>query len=373
MVVAIGSILTGFAISYGLGKLIMGVIVDHLRLRHPFRGRWQSVRSFASSCHSNATRSLLPFSFAIGLVRRRARQLHWRLLGPGIRPSTRQPHRSLEHFTKCRRWHSGSHNLSQPCVRWPFPVAHCVLASRLIALACSGLIFFVGGDRPWQEGMPTQRAVWFKSTPGGPGSSRCLLLETRVLHVVGNRTLSLLATLNTLLYVLRFGILSWIPIFGSDVMQCPRTSHPLVITMFEWGAVPGALIFAWIALKRSLAGHYPGRGGIAVLSLLILAYAFAGTPVSVAALALPIGSSDLRPADHHQCAHGPVRIASSRRRGVGWVGLGGYLVGAALPTSRCPESQNRSDGHQAPSAFSRRSRLRLHLHSTRRAERNAAV
>ncbi len=375
--VAIGSILTGFAISYGLGKLIMGVIVDHLRLRHSFAGALaiSALLCILMSFQRDPAVFFL-FLLAIGLVQGAC--------APAALATIGAWYPAFQRGSRIGVWNT-SQNVGAGTLAVIISASLAFAGPSqwhiafwlpgLIALACSGLIFFVGGDRPWQEGMPTLKELYgSRALPEVQVPADVSYWRLVRVHVVGNRTLLLLATLNTLLYVLRFGILSWIPIFGSDVHAMSPHQSSVVITMFEWGAVPGALIFAWIALRHPWRVTIPAAVGIAVLSLLILAYAFAGTPVSVAALALPMGA----------LIYGPqiiinvltVQFVSPRAVGVaiGWVGLGGYLVGAALANLSLPriaESIGWTSGTVGLSVVGLACVficIRL-----RRAERNAAV
>lgn len=337
--VQVGSILTAFTISYGVGKLVMGVVVDHLRLRLAFA--WALGISALLCIAMTWQRDPLVFTLllaAIGLVQGACAPAALAMLGSWYPP--------LQRAAPVAVWNT-SQNVGAGLLAVVISGGLALFGPRewsvgfwlpgVIALACAVLIGRYGGDRPWQERMPTLSRMF------GPSATPELNVPADVsyarlvrVHVIGNRVLLKLAVLNALLYFVRFGILTWIPISGAVERNLAQLEASVVVTTFEWGAIPGALVFAWISLRwpRRITGA--AAGAIALLTGLIVAYALVDDPTALAVLAVPLGA----------LVYGPqvivnvltLSFVSPRAYGVaiGWVGLGGYLVGAAMANISLP-------------------------------------
>lgn len=337
--VQIGSILTGFTVSYGIGKLLMGIAVDHLRLRYAFAFGLgiSAVLCIVMSTLRDPV-AFLVCLVAIGLVQGACAPAALATIGAWFPLRTRGSQIAI--------WNT-SQNFGAAALALVISGGLALVGPNdwtvgfwlpgLIALAVAAVVFRYGGDRPWQEGMPTLRELYGSdqnphlNTPADVSYWRLVRV-----HVLGNRLLALLAVLNALLYLVRFGILNWIPIFQVQQRSLTQAEASFVITAFEWGAIPGALLFGWISLRWSRRSAVIAGIGIAALSVLILVYAAAQTPGLAIAAAVPLGA----------LVYGPqvivnvltVNLVSPRAVGVaiGWVGLGGYLVGAALANLSVP-------------------------------------
>lgn len=337
--VQLGSVLTGFTISYALGKLVMGIAVDHMRLRLAFA--WALAVSAILCIIMTWQTDPVVFTVllaAIGLVQGACAPAALAMLGAWYPP--------LQRGSRVAVWNT-SQNVGAGALAaivsgglgfvGPAQWQVAFWLPGVIALACAVLVARYAGDRPWQERMPTLSSLY------GPTALPQLQVPPEIsylrlvrVHVLGNRALLLLATLNTLLYLVRFGILTWIPISGSRRYDLSAADTSLVVTAFEWGAIPGALVFAWIALRRPKQIVPAAAIGIGVLGVLIVAYALAPTAQWMAGLALPLGA----------LVYGPqiivnvvtLSLVSPRAVGVaiGWVGLGGYLLGAGLANLSVP-------------------------------------
>lgn len=337
--VQIGSILAGFTVSYGIGKLVIGVAVDHWRLRHAFAfGLGISALLCIVMSTLRDPIAFLVCLVLIGLVQGACAPAALATIGAWFPLRSRGNQVAIWNTSQnfgaaaLALVVSGGLALVGPddwTVGFWLPGA--------IALACAAIVFRFGGDRPWQEGMPTLRELYGPDEAPQRGTPAEVSYWRLVrVHVLGNRTLALLGALNALLYLVRFGILNWIPIF--QIQQRSLTQHEaaVVISAFEWGAIPGALLFGWLSLRWPRRGTVIAGVGIGLLSLLVLVYAVAAGPAVAIGVALPLGA----------LVYGPqvvvnvltLNLVSPRAVGiaVGWVGLGGYLVGAALANLSVP-------------------------------------
>ena len=337
--VEIGGILTGFTMSYGVGKLVMGVVVDRLRLRNTFAvGIGLSALICVAMAFMRDRTALTAALVAIGLLQGACAPAALAMLGAWYPPASRGSRVAI--------WNS-SQNLGAAAL--PMIVSGGLALTGpndwtigfwlpgLIALVFAVFSYRFGGDRPWQESMPTLSEVFGRDAlPQLNVPPEVSYWRLVWVHVIGNRTLAVLGLLNALLYLLRFGVLNWIPIF--EVGQQGLTPYEASLTMsaFEWGAIPGALAFAWLAARWPTRNAACAAAAIGILAFAILAFALATDPSSAQALALLVGA----------LVYGPqviiniltLNFVSPRAIGVavGWVALGGYLFGAAAANLTLP-------------------------------------
>lgn len=337
--VQIGGILAGFTVSYGAGKLIMGVAVDHWRLRSAFAF---SLGASALLCIvMSQLRDPLAFFIClvlIGLVQGACAPAALATIGAWFPLRSRGSQVAIWNTSQ----NFGAASLALVvsgglALVGPDDWTVGFWLPGVIALAVAAVVWRFGGERPWQEGMPTLREIYGSdetpqlNTP--PDVSYWRLVRV---HVLGNRTLALLGVLNALLYLVRFGILNWIPIFQIEQRSVTQHEASLIMSIFEWGAIPGALLFAWLSLRWPRRSTVIAGAGIAMLSVLVLVYSIADGPATAGIVAFPLGA----------LVYGPqvvvnvltLNLVSPRAVGVaiGWVGLGGYLVGAALANVSIP-------------------------------------
>lgn len=342
----IGSILAGFTLSYGIGKLVMGVVVDRYSLRHSFA--WGLGVSALVCVGMTFLTDPLALTLALVLI-----GVLQGACAPAALATLGAWYPARQRGSRVAIWNtsqnlggaglplvvSGGLALTGP-TNWQiaFWLPGCI--ALIAALAADRL----GGERPWQEGLPTLREL----APDAPGElpdpppSDVGYWDLVRVHVLANPSLALLMVLNALLYVLRFGILNWIPIFLIGERGHTQFQAAATMSLFEWGAIPGALAFAVVAWRWPRGTSTAAAWCMVALAVLIPVYAAggaggAGSVVPVGAVAFALGA----------LVYGPqvivniltLAFVSPRAVGVavGWVGLGGYLVGALSANLAIPQ------------------------------------
>lgn len=142
----------------------------------------------------------------------------------------------------------------------------------LVALFC----WKYGGDSPEDEGLDSLRTMY-----GDKGESNIATEEEKVnlsygqliwKYVFCNKALLLVAAVNIALYFVRFAIEDWMPIYLHEVAMIPDAQAQLAISILEWIAIPGSLIFAYFAVKFPNKMAKIGAIGLFALSAFILIY-----------------------------------------------------------------------------------------------------
>jgi OPA family glycerol-3-phosphate transporter-like MFS transporter len=142
----------------------------------------------------------------------------------------------------------------------------------LVSLFC----WKYGGDSPEDEGLDSLRTMY-----GDKGESNIATEEEKVTlsygqliwkYVFCNKALLLVAAVNIALYFVRFGIEDWMPIYLHEVARIPDAQAQLAISILEWIAIPGSLIFAYFAVRFPNKMAKIGAIGLFAMSALILIY-----------------------------------------------------------------------------------------------------
>lgn len=336
----VGAVLAGFSVTYGIGKLAMGVVVDRYSLRRTFA--WglggSSVICIAMAATDHPIVLMLGLA-VIGILQGACAPAALAMLGAWYPAHQRGSRVAIWNTSQnvggafLPLLISGGLALTGPS-NWQVGL----WLPGIVALACAGLASRLGGDRPWQEGLPTLKELYPGSPIGGSlapaGVSYWRLVR---IHVFGNRALAALLVLNALFYLLRFGILNWIPIYLVNEQGLSQQSAAAVMSAFEWGAIPGALAFALIAHLWPTRTSSAAAIAMAAFSGVVLIYASAPHPVILTITVGTLGA----------LVYGPqviiniltLNFVSPRAIGiaVGWVGLGGYLVGALSANVAIPQ------------------------------------
>lgn len=127
------------------------------------------------------------------------------------------------------------------------------LVPGILVLLVAYLCWRYGGDSPESEGLDSLRTMY-----GDAGESNVATEEEREglsywqliwKYVFTNPQLLLVAAVNVALYFLRFGIADWMPIYLNEVGNLSNTQAQLAVSVLEWVAIPGSLVFAWLASK----------------------------------------------------------------------------------------------------------------------------
>lgn len=142
----------------------------------------------------------------------------------------------------------------------------------LVSLFC----WKYGGSNPEDEGLDSLRTMY-----GDKGESNIASEEEKAnltygqliwKYVFCNKALLLVAAVNIALYFVRFAIEDWMPIYLHEVANVPDAQAHLAISILEWIAIPGSLVFAYFAVRVPNKMAKIGAVGLFALSVFIIIY-----------------------------------------------------------------------------------------------------
>jgi OPA family glycerol-3-phosphate transporter-like MFS transporter len=326
----IGYVLTAFTLTYGVGKFLMGIVVDRTSLRTTFS---LALGVSAVACILMGFVPHLTFLFlcmaVIGLVQGACAPAALSVIG-GWYPNELRGSR-VAVWNTSQNLGAGALPLiisGSLAVAGPNNLAIAFWLPGLIALGASFWYWRRGGERPWREGFPTLSQMFGPRGTPQLGRQRTESYWSVMRHeVLTSRIILTVATINALLYFIRFGIVNWAPIYLAREKGFTLEQTSFIFGFIEWAAIPGSLVFALIARRWPNRMSVVGSICIVMLGVAIMGYVASPGFVGVSMFAMALGA----------LIYGPqlivnimtLNFVSARVAGVavGFVGLGGYLVG----------------------------------------------
>ncbi len=269
----IGTILAATAISYGLGKFVMGAWSDRSDPR-----KFMALGMLLTALVNIAFGSVANYSLHITLW-----SLNGFVQGMGWPPCGR----SMGHWYSVRErgvffsiWNT-SHNLGGGIAgivaAWVAGIYGWQAAfyfPAAIALIGSGYLFWRLRDTPQSVGLPPieeyKNDYTEEELKHGVNERELGTRELLFTYVLTNKYVWLLAIANFFAYIVRYSMLDWGPRYLQDVKEGSLHSGGLAILVIEFGGIPSTIFFGWVSDK--LSGR---RGMVGTLCMIPIAVAFA--------------------------------------------------------------------------------------------------
>lgn len=250
----IGSILAVTAISYGLAKFLMGSLSDRSNPR-----KFMAASLFLTALLNFAfgASASYPVHMALwalnGLVQGMA--------GPPASRTICHWFGAHERGTISSRWNI-NHNIggglagliaASAATRWGWGSAFIV--PGIICLAGSVYLLWRLRDTPQSEGLPPIEEYHGDYTDdelthgGDTHEEELATRDLFVNYIFKNKTLWLFAMANFCVYIVRYSMLDWAPLYLSEVKGANLTDGGWAIMMVEFGGIPSTLLMGWLSDK----------------------------------------------------------------------------------------------------------------------------
>jgi MFS transporter, OPA family, glycerol-3-phosphate transporter len=269
----VGDMLAATAITYGLGKLVMGTLSDRSnpRLFMPLGLLLTAACNFAFGGVQDHRLHLALWS------------LNGFIQGMGWPPCGR----SLGHWFSQRErgsvfagWNI-AHNVggglagvvaAHAASRWGWQ--HAFFVPGVIALCCAGYLLWRLRDTPQSMGLPPieeYQATGAVAEGQDERERELTLRELLVDHILRNRQLWLFALANFFVYIVRYSMLDWGPVYLREVKQATLLGGGASVAYIEFGGIPSTILMGW--LSDRVGGR---RGMISLLCMIPVLAAFGG-------------------------------------------------------------------------------------------------
>lgn len=326
----VGFILTGFTISYGIGKFVMGMVVDRVSLRKIFAG---ALGASSLVCFAMGAVNQLWIMFGLMLLLGTIQGV----LSPGSQSMIANWFPNRTRGAAIAVWNT-SQNLGGALLpllvggimgsSMPNRLQYSFWIPAVLVLGLSFVFWKFGGDRPEEEGLPTLRDIYGKTgVPMAEVKPEGTAWQIMVKYVFTNRLIVTIGLINAILYFVRFGVLNWMPAFLGSEMGFTEAQYTMAFSVLEWIAIPGSFFFAWVAVKLPNRQALVGGVGLLLLGLMVYAYHVNTNYTMLLVISGIMGA----------LIYGPQLIVNiltlnfvpleASGTAVGFVGLFGYIVG----------------------------------------------
>jgi len=248
---ALGTVMTGHAIAYGLSKFLMGSVSDR---SNP---RWFMPLGLVLSSVVMALFGLVPAIYGSMVMMVGLQALAGWCNGMGWPPcgktmvhwwSTGERGRVVSYWNVA---HNIGNGLAAPlAVLGVGVVGHwggMFTFNAVVALGIAVLIWFLLRDTPQSCGLPPVEAYRGDGTYGGEHERALGFREIFLEHVLSNRNLWLIAVANAFAYFVRFGVVDWIPTYLRIAKGFSMKDSSLAWQAFEFAAIPGTILCGWMS------------------------------------------------------------------------------------------------------------------------------
>jgi OPA family glycerol-3-phosphate transporter-like MFS transporter len=262
----LGFALSGVAIAYGLSKFIMGSVSDRSNARN-----FMSLGLLASALVMivmGTTIDKLPVASSSVAIMFALLMLNGWFQGMGWPPSGRvMVHwfSPAERGTKMAVWNV-AHNLGGGLVgviailgMTLFGDWHSVFYFHgMIALVIGMFIWITVRDTPQSQGLPAieqykesyPTAFQYQESHETEFSAKEIFLT----YVLNNKLLWAIAIANAFVYLVRYGVLDWAPVYLSEVKGFSFDESSWAYALYEWAGIPGTLLAGYLS-DKVFKGH----------------------------------------------------------------------------------------------------------------------
>lgn len=262
----LGFALSGVAIAYGLSKFIMGSVSDRSNARN-----FMSLGLLASALVMivmGTTIDKLPVASSSVAIMFALLMLNGWFQGMGWPPSGRvMVHwfSPAERGTKMAVWNV-AHNLGGGLVgviailgMTLFGDWHSVFYFHgMIALVIGMFIWITVRDTPQSQGLPAieqykesyPTAFQYQESHETEFSAKEIFLT----YVLNNKLLWAIAVANAFVYLVRYGVLDWAPVYLSEVKGFSFDESSWAYALYEWAGIPGTLLAGYLS-DKVFKGH----------------------------------------------------------------------------------------------------------------------
>ncbi|MBE2898720.1 glycerol-3-phosphate transporter [Pasteurellaceae bacterium 20609_3] len=138
----------------------------------------------------------------------------------------------------------------------------------IAAMVASVIIYFLMKDRPQSCGLPPIE-VYKNDYPEDydekTAENTLTAKEIFITYVLKNRLLWYIAIANVFVYLIRYGVLKWSPVYLGEVKHFNIKATASAYAIYEFAAIPGTLICGWMSDKV-----FKGKRGLTGLVFMIM-------------------------------------------------------------------------------------------------------
>lgn len=334
----IGFIGSGLGISYGLSKFIMGNLSDRCNPRY-FMATGLLLSALANIFFGLTTS--VGFLFVLMLLNGWFQGMGW----PPCGRIMAHWYSNKERGTKMAVWNT-AHNIGGGIIAPLSTIGIAMFAGwkagifyfpAVICIAMAVFIVLFTRDTPQSVGLPPIEE-YMNDYPEDVDKNAIQDTEKELSakeilfkYVLNNKYVWAIALANIFVYIVRYGVMDWVPIYLTEVKGFDMESSRWSFFLFEFAAIPGTIIVGWISDKVFKGRRAPiGIACMVGVTFALAAYWMSDSVILINLAVASIGA----------LIYGPVMLIGvaaidyvpkkAAGTAAGFTGLFGYLGGSVL-------------------------------------------
>lgn len=118
-----------------------------------------------------------------------------------------------------------------------------------LAILIAIFVWFCGKDTPQSCGLPPidEYRNDYDDVKDESNGTDLSPKEILMKYVVKNKFVWFLCFANAFVYLIRFGVLNWVPLYLTDVKSFTQAQSHMAYLAFEWAAIPSSLLVGWLS------------------------------------------------------------------------------------------------------------------------------
>lgn len=146
-----------------------------------------------------------------------------------------------------------------------------------IAVFFALVVLKVGKGSPVSEGLPPLNEIVPDEVPvaklkGDKAPENMSAFQIFTTYVLKNKNAWYVSFVDVFVYMVRFGIISWLPIYLLTVKHFTKTEMSVAFLFFEWAAIPSTLLAGWLSDKLFRGRRMP----LAIVSMVLIFFCLLG-------------------------------------------------------------------------------------------------
>ncbi|MEG2789844.1 MAG: MFS transporter, partial [Romboutsia sp.] len=269
----IGLINSAFAISYGLSKFILGTLADRSNVK-----KFLSIGLIASAVVNIG----LGFATEIWMfiILMILNGIFQAAGAPACHIVIGKWFRKNERGLVMSTWNT-SHNIGGGLVGPLATMSLFVFGANcyqsiffipaIIAVVIAIFIYFIGADTPESVGLPSVQDYYGEDIldeEKGVDVSALTVKDIMIKYVLTNKYVWILAITNIFIYVVRQGMVDWIPIYLTQEKNFSLADASWAMFLYEYAAIPATILIGWLS-DKVFKGNRAPLGIICMVGVLV--------------------------------------------------------------------------------------------------------
>ncbi|MFD1801095.1 phosphoglycerate transporter PgtP [Mixta tenebrionis] len=209
-----------------------------------------------------------------------------------------------------------------------------------VALIFAGIVLLLGKGSPRKEGLPAleelmpEEKIIVKTKQAATAPENMSAWQIFSTCVLRNKNAWYISLVDVFVYMVRFGMISWLPIYLLTVKHFSKEQMSVAFLFFEWAAIPSTLLAGWLSDKLFKGRRMPlAMICMALIFICLIGYWKSESLLMVTIFAAIVGCLIYVP--QFLASVQTMEIVPSYAVGsaVGLRGFMSYIFGASLGTS----------------------------------------